>query len=175
MREGHAGGAGDGHLGGNVDGKVGREVANEPADADVLHDGGIDPGGDDGAQIFLSGGHFVFKNERIEGDIAFYAAPMEKFHEFGQIIAGKILRAHPGVELVQAEVDGIGAVLHGGAGAFPVAGGREQFRQARRIGLRGRSGGGNGAIHRQNILYRVDTWGKKEFCRWMGTPGGVQR
>ena len=63
--------------------------------------------------------------------VSFESAPMEVFHEFRQILAAKILRAHPRVEFFQAEIDGVGAVLDSGAGAIPIARGREQFGKAR--------------------------------------------
>ncbi len=55
---------------------------------------------------------------------------MEIVHERRQIRFGEVLRAHAGVELRQTEVDGVGAIFDCGAGAFPVAGGSEQFRAA---------------------------------------------
>jgi len=57
---------------------------------------------------------------------------MEEFHELRQIGVGEIVGAHPGVEFFQAEVNRVRAVLDGGLGAIPIAGGREKFRQARR-------------------------------------------
>ena len=130
----HAGGAGDRHLRGAVDRKIRRERADQPADADVLHDGGVDAGGDDGAQVVLGvGGQFVGEDERVERHVAAHAAAVEKFHQRGQVGRREILRAHPGVEALEAEVDRVGAVLDGGAGAFPVAGGREQFRFGRTV------------------------------------------
>jgi small ligand-binding sensory domain FIST len=86
------------------------------------------PARNDCAQIIFRVGQFVFKNERVERDVAFDAAPVEKFHQLRQIGLGEIMRAHPGVELVEAEINRVRAVFHGGLGAFPIAGGREQFR-----------------------------------------------
>ncbi len=69
-------------------------------------------------------------------------APVQEGHQAGQIGLGEIVGAHPGVEPVEAEVDGIGPILHCGAGAFPVAGGGEQFRQAHGRTVGTRTGGG---------------------------------
>ena len=49
----------DGHLGGGVDGEIGREPANQAAYPDILHDGGIDSGGDQDAQVAFGAGQFV--------------------------------------------------------------------------------------------------------------------
>ncbi len=124
--------AGDGHLRGGMNRKIRREMADQPADADVLHDGRVHAGGDDGTQIIFCIGQFILKHQRVERDIAFHAAPVQKFHQLWQIAFGKIMRPHPRVEFVQAEVNGIRAIFHSGFGTFPVTGGREQFRQARR-------------------------------------------
>jgi hypothetical protein len=123
--EADAGGAGDRELRRGVDRKIGRERADESADPDVLDDGGIDTGGDDGAQVRFGVGQLGGEYERVERDVAADAAMVEKLHERGQIGLREIFRAHAGVETLEAEVDGIGAVFDGGAGAFPVAGGRE--------------------------------------------------
>jgi hypothetical protein len=128
-REGHTGRAGDGHLRAGVDGKVRRETADEPRDAHVLHDGRVHARCDDAAEVFLGGGEFVGEDERVEGHVALHAAPVEELHEPGQVGLGEVVRAHPGVEAVEAEVDGVRAVLDGGLGAFPVAGRREKFGQ----------------------------------------------
>ena len=50
---------------------------------------------------------------------------VKKLHERGQIVLREVFRAHAGVETLEAEVDGVGAVFDGSAGAFPVAGGRK--------------------------------------------------
>jgi len=61
---------------------------------------------------------------------------VEKFHQFRQIGGGEIVGAHPRIELFEAEINRIGAVLNGGAGAIPIAGGGEQLRQIADCGLR---------------------------------------
>jgi hypothetical protein len=52
----------------------------------------------------------------------------EEGHERRQVGKGEIGGAEAGVEPADAEVDGVGAVFHGGAGAFPIAGGGKEFR-----------------------------------------------
>ena len=62
----------------------------------------------------------------------------------GEIGEGEVLGAHPGVEALKAEVDGVGPVLDGGADAVPVAGRGEELRA--REGGRWRGGeGGSGS------------------------------
>ena len=128
----HTTGAGDGHLRRGMNREVGREPADQPANADILHDGRVHSGGDDGAQILLGLGHLVGEHERVEGDVALDAAPMEELHQLRQVGLGEIPRAHPGVELSQAEVDRIGAVLDGSFRTFPIAGRGEQLRNGER-------------------------------------------
>ena len=148
----YAGFVGDGHLSRAVDGKVGRESADEAADADVLHDGGIHAGGDDGAEIVGSVVEFVSENESVKGDVATHAATVQEGHEFGQVGDSEVVRPHTGVEALKAEEDGVGPVLHCGAGALPVAGRCEQFG-ARKTNGSGRGGGSrlrNGSGHEFN-------------------------
>src|SRR5947208_210041 len=52
----HPGRAGDAHLRGRMDWEIRRELANQPADADVLNDGRISSGGDHRAQMVFSFG-----------------------------------------------------------------------------------------------------------------------
>ena len=139
----HAGVAGDGHLGGAVDGEVGGDFADETADAGVLDDGGVHARGDDGAQVVLGVGELVGEDEDVEGDVAADAALVEKLHERGEVGLREVFGAHAGVETLEAEVNGVGAILDGGAHALPVAGGGEQFRTHERAGC-GRSGCGSG-------------------------------
>ena len=112
--------------------EVRRQAADEAADAHVLHDGGIHAGGDDGAQMLLGGGQLVLEDQCVEGDVTLHPAPMQEFHQPGQIGDGEIVRPHPGVEFFQAEINCIRTVLDGGLGAIPIAGGREQLGQRRR-------------------------------------------
>ena len=60
---------------------------------------------------------------------------MEEFHQPRQVGLGEIVGAHPGVELVEAEVNRVRAILDGGFDAVPIAGGREQFGQVASCGL----------------------------------------
>src|SRR5262249_10924734 len=120
--ESHAGRAGDGHLRGGVNGEIRRELPDEATNADVLHDGGVHAGGNDGAEVVFGVGQFVLENEGVESDVATNAALMEEFHELREVTHGEVVGAHPGVEFFKAEVDGVGAVFDGGVGAFPIAG-----------------------------------------------------
>lgn len=74
--------------------------------------------------------HFIFKNQRVERDVAFHTTPMQKFHQLRQIRDGEIVRPHSRVEFFKPEIDRVRAVFHGGPGAIPITGGREQFGQA---------------------------------------------
>ena len=129
-REPDSGAAGHGHLGGGVDRKIRGEPANQAADADILHDGRVDAGGDDGTQVLLRLLHLVLEDKRVEGDVAADAAPVQELHQFRQVGDGEIVGAHARVEAFQPEVDRIRPVFHRGPGTFPVSGGREQFRPA---------------------------------------------
>ncbi len=130
MRELDACCAGDGHLRGNMDGKIRRNLADQPAHAYILHNHRIRPGGYHGPQVLLRLRHFILKNQRVEGDVAFYAASVQKVQELWQIGFCEVLGSHSGVEFVQPEIDSVRAVLDGGPGAVPVAGRGKQVGNA---------------------------------------------
>ena len=66
----------------------------------------------------------IAEDKRVERKIALDAAGAEKGHQLGQVGGGEVGRSRPGVEAtLQAEVDGIGAVLNGRPGTVPIAGG----------------------------------------------------
>ena len=70
----------------------------------------------------------AIEHQRVERDVAAHAAPVQELHQRRQIRLGEIVGAHPGVELVEAEINRVRAVFDRGAGAIPIAGGREDLR-----------------------------------------------
>ena len=130
----NAAGAGNGHLRRGVYRKIRREPADEPANAHVLHNHRVHAGGHHRAQIFFRVSQFVFKDQRVQRHVAAHAAPVQKFHQLRQIRLRKIVRPHPGVEFFEAEINRVRAIFDCCAGAVPIAGGRQQFRQKRRAG-----------------------------------------
>ena len=68
-----------------MDRKVRGKRANQPADPDILHDGGVDPGRDHAAQVILGLGEFIREDERVEGDVAAHSPPVEIVHELRQV------------------------------------------------------------------------------------------
>jgi hypothetical protein len=172
----HAGRAGHGHLRGGVDREIRRQRTDEPADADVLHDGGVDAGGDDGLQVVGGRGDLVGKDQRVERDVTPHAAPVEEFHELRQVGDREVLGTHARVEALETEVDGVGAVLHGGLGAFPVAGRREQLGPHRR-GARGGGGieAGGGGHGRQTAVSAGGGSGWASLGAGVATCGAAAR
>ena len=116
-----------------MDRKIGREPSDQPANPHVLHDGGVHAGGNDRAQIIFRINQFILKNQRVERDVTFDPAPVQKFHELRQVGRGEIVRAHPRVEFFEAEINRVRAVFDGGSDALPVARRRKQFGQTRRF------------------------------------------
>ena len=116
-RLGHADalGAGERHLRRGVHGPIGAEGVNQPRGPQVLHQHGIDPGGDG-----LSGGklqcrQLVVEDERVERDVALHAAAVQVAHQRGEFVGGEVDGPGAGVQAAaEAEIDGIGAVFHGG-------------------------------------------------------------
>ena len=125
--EGHAFGRGQRHLGRGVDVQVGYPFPRETDQSEILHDGRIDSGAVEHVEFLLGGGEFVGEDQHIERDVAFHAMLVKKGHQLGQIIGREILRPHARVEGGHPEVNRVGAIGDGGADAFPIAGGREEF------------------------------------------------
>ena len=127
-RELHSTRARDRHLRRSVNRKIGRELANEPGDADVLHNGCVHTRRDHDAQMLLRLGHFVLEDNYVERDVALHASLVQKFHRLRQIRVGKVVGAHSRIEFLQPEINRVRAILYGGADTVPIAGGGQQFR-----------------------------------------------
>ncbi len=110
-----------------MDGEGGAHLLDEAGDAQVLDDHGIDAGTGDGFEIIGGGKEFIGEDQSVEGDEAFDIVGMEVLHDAGKFRDGEIGGAVAGVEIAEAEVDGVSAVGDGGAHGFPVAGGCKEF------------------------------------------------
>ena len=110
--------------------EIRRVLADQPAHADILHDRGVNPSRNHCAHVLLGVGHLVLEDEDVESDIALHTAPMQEFHQLGQIGLDEVIGPHAGVELLQSEVDRIRAVLDRRPRAFPIARRCEQLGQA---------------------------------------------
>ena len=117
-------GAAEGHLGRGVQRQLGAEPVDQPQQAEVLHQHGIDARRHGQPHGLLGLLQFVAEDQRVERQISFDAAGAEEGHQFGQFGGGEVDGPGPGVEAaLQAEIHGIGPVFHGGLGAVPIAGG----------------------------------------------------
>ena len=117
---------GDAHLSARVDLKIGGDLADEGEDGEILDDDGVGSGFGDGGDAPGGFGEFVIEDEGIEGDEAADAAGVEgpeDFGEFGELEAD----LGAGGEVLEAEVDGIGAGFDGRAELGPMSGGAHDF------------------------------------------------
>src|SRR5205814_2230771 len=75
------------------------------------------------------------------------------FHQLRQIGLSEVMRPHPRVKFLQAEINRVRTVLDGSLRALPISRRREQLRDAMGARLRGRRrllcDSGWGAIHRR--------------------------
>jgi UDP-N-acetylglucosamine acyltransferase len=101
---------------------------------------------------------------------------MEKFHELGQIRFRKIVGAHPGVEFIEAEINGVGTVFDGGFGAFPIASRREQLGQREhcRLLVAGYWGCGCGGHCRFNLTTKPPSHKDSSHKLGYGSRGKIQ-
>jgi len=114
-------------LGRGVELDVGRDGPREARDPEILQDEGVGSRRDHPFEKLRRLVELVRENERVEGQVAPHAAQAQEREQLGQGLEREILRADPGVELGEAEIDRVGAVLDGGPHAFHVAGGGQHF------------------------------------------------
>ena len=126
LRQVDALGAGDAHLRAAVDLEIGRDLPGKLRDGQVLHDDGVGAGFGDGAQEPGGFGQLMVEDQRVEGDIALDAAAVQRAQRVGQFGQGEA-DLGAGGEVLEAEVDGVGAGLDGGVQLRPVAGGAHDF------------------------------------------------
>ena len=101
------------HLRGDVDARVGKCAGDLRCEPEVLDDEGIGS-----SAIRLAGAleriaRLVGKDHRVQRDVDTYAAHMGVGAGVAQRVEGEVLGAAAGVEVLETEVDGIGACRHG--------------------------------------------------------------
>jgi hypothetical protein len=128
---GDAFGAGHRHLGRRMNRKVRANSANDPGEADVLDEDGIDSCGGDLPNQRLDAQKLVGEDKRVQRDVALHTTLMKRCHNLRQVIGAHVFGPSAGVEAdVEAEVHGVGAIFDGRPDAFAVAGGGEKLRTA---------------------------------------------
>ena len=105
--------AGDRHLGRGVDLQVGRDRADQPGEAEVLDDHRVDARLGHAPDGRLEVGQLAGEDQRVERDVAPDAPAVEQGHHLGQVGAVEVGGPGPGVVPLEAEIDGVGAVLDG--------------------------------------------------------------
>ena len=72
-------------------------------------------------------GQLAREDQCIQGHVTLDAAAVQQGHHLGQVGAVEVGGADAGVVPLEAEIDGVGAVLDGGDQAGPIAGRSEQL------------------------------------------------
>src|SRR5579883_1323354 len=124
-------GVGDGHLSGRVDRQARSDRPRELRDPHVLDDDRVGPRLGDRAEHVLRGPELALVDEGVEGDVALHATPMELGHRRRKLLELEVRRPLPRVPPLEAEVDRVGAVLHGGLHGLGGASGGEDLGAAR--------------------------------------------
>ena len=83
------------------------------------------------ASASAASAQLVVEDQRVEGDVALDAAPVQRAHDLGQFVQREA-DLGAGGEVLQPEVDGIGAGFDGGVKLRPVAGRAHDFGLDRR-------------------------------------------
>ncbi len=118
--------------------QIRRDLVREPGNAEVLNQDRIDArvgAGDERVDHLRQLGT---KDQRVERDVALYATFVEDRHDARQVFSPKIRRADSGVELLNAKVDGVGAIFDRGAQHDLVADWGEYLRADQGVLFRGR-------------------------------------
>ena len=107
--------------------KAGHGTGGRGADQ-VLDDDGVHARLGDLAHHGLQGVELRVEDEDVEDGVAEHAVRVQVGHDLGELIVGvEVGRAGARVELAEAEVDGVGAVLHRRPELGPSSGGGENF------------------------------------------------
>ena len=118
-------------------GPLGRRVAHlrrgvqfdgqrHPPQGHVLHDQRIDARGDQLPGLPFGLLQLVVPHQRVERGMDPYAIAAGVLHDAGDLLRG-VARGLPGPELRTADIDGVGAVIHGGHGRGVIFGGSQEF------------------------------------------------
>ena len=120
-------GVGDAHLGAGVKFEIrARSGARACRMPTILHDERVGAGFGDRGDALRSFCQLVLEDEGVEGEIALHAAAVQGPHDFGQFSSVEA-DFGAGGEVLQAEVDGVGAGFDGGAQLRPVSGRAHNF------------------------------------------------
>ena len=111
----------DGELGAGVELEVGEVFADELEDAPVLDDEGVDVEFAEFLEEFEEARLFVLAEEGVDGDVDFSRASgvvVCQSEEGTEFLGGEVAGVGSCGEVLESEVDGVGAVLEGGDGGF---------------------------------------------------------
>ena len=102
----------DGHLGGAVDGNMGRNLAAQLHHAQILHDKRVNVilgGVADQLRRFL---HLPVGNQGVQGQMNLHTPDVAVFYRIHQGLRGEVFCALTGVQTTNAQIYGVGAILH---------------------------------------------------------------
>ena len=119
---------GDGHLRRGMNFHPQPEFLGQHSQTQILNQHRVHTGRIECDELALGDWQLVGENQHIERGVPAHIVGMEKFHQRGQLVVGKIISALPGIELLETEIDRICAVGNRGSGAVPVTRGGEEFR-----------------------------------------------
>ena len=108
------------HLRGGMDGEIRAQVAYHVAKPNVLNDDCIHIDRHDRSKLLLYRGKFISEDQCIHGHITTNSMTMKEGHDRWQVLQGKIISPHPGVEPGQSKINGVRSIGNGSLEAFPI-------------------------------------------------------
>jgi hypothetical protein len=112
---------GQGHLGGGVEFDPRADRLGEANEAKVLDDEGIDLGFSGQTKQTFGLGELGGEDKDIHGEVTAAPPRVEVFHDFREILLGKVFRPEPGVKGGQPKVNGIRPSRDCGFKAVPIS------------------------------------------------------
>ena len=112
------------HLGARVQGDVRQILADGRDEAQILDDDAVGPDLGDEPGCLKRGFDLAVVDQGIERDVDLAAADAAIAHRALKVLVGEILGAAPRVEVAEAHIDSVRAVLHRGDHSLGRTGGR---------------------------------------------------
>ena len=134
----------DGHLGAGVQRQIRADSPQHAGRAQVLHQHGVRAAVAEEAARLRDGVQLPVADQRVQRDVDLAAALPAVFYGIEIFPAAEVFRAPAGVEgILQPQIDGVRAVLHGGHHRLRAPRGGKQFQHGLLLGVPPRSAGRN--------------------------------
>jgi len=120
-------GRGDVHLRGAVEPELGKVLLDDVHEAEVLDDEAVGPHPVQVLEELVHAVGLALLEDRVDGYVDLLRVLAAVLDGGLELAEGEVRAPHAGIEALQAEIDGVGALAYGGVEGLGVARGGEQF------------------------------------------------